>query len=245
MKNQRESQFLTDQIQYSSISHQFNNIQILHNLSFDVRRNFATLITGDNGSGKTTLLRILSGLLQPTAGYVDLDGSLTSWRKAKYKLIQQTIYLHQSPYMFSGSVYRNLSIAVTGAIDSKTNQNRINEALHWTLLEAQRHATARTLSGGQQQRLAIARAWLTGSSFILLDEPTANMDTDSSLRTIELLARLKQQGVGMVISSHHTSIYQSLIDRVVNLDNKSSKASFIESNQTKQAADNVTPISRF
>ncbi len=231
-------------IQFSGLSHQFNSNNVLHNVSFELQRNTATLIKGENGSGKTTLLRILSGLLKPTTGYVDLDGKLIPWKKCKRRLIQHAIYLHQSPYMFSGNVYRNLAIGLSGAKNSKTNHNRIIDALHWAKLNQYQNASARTLSGGQQQRLAIARAGLTGSPFIMLDEPTANMDAESSTRTVQLLSQLKDQGVGLVISSHHTDIYRSLIDNTIALQTYGQPDRPDEESGSGDIPNNVTPISR-
>lgn len=180
-----------------------------------------SVLCGENGSGKTTLLKIMTGLVRPDQCRVSLDGNALTWKQARNELIKNTLYLHQTPYMFSGSVYRNLLLSVNHRDNESSQKNRIQEVLEWAQLEQYKFDSANTLSGGQQQRVALARASLNGSSFLFLDEPTANMDARSLQRTLGLLGELKQAGTAIVVCTHNPDTFQELSDRVLILENQS------------------------
>ncbi len=209
------------QITFSKISKSFCAMSLLNNINITLCGGKVILLTGENGTGKTTLLRILAGLLKPDLGYVNFgythfDPVEEHWQRARQRLLANVMYLHQRPYMFAGSVSRNLALAVPGAMRGQKKM-RVKQALEWGMLSQHALANAKTLSGGQQQRVALARAWLRQSPIMLLDEPIANMDTYSSIRTIKLLHQLKEANTAILICSHHHQIFDSLIDQHVEL----------------------------
>ena len=226
-------------ISFTAISHSFGTRKVLDNLAIDLEPGKAVLLSGENGSGKTTLLRIIAGLLKPDTGYIDTGSGLLSWRKSRSDLIRNFMYLHQTPYMFEGSVYRNLSIAAVSMTGSEDRKNRVLDAMEWAMLSGHRFAQAKTLSGGQQQRVSLARAWLRQPPFILLDEPTTNMDSNSAHRTIQLLEKLKLTNIGLIISSHIKHQFDSLADE--HLELKDFQLSAIDQ---QSFSGNVTPITR-
>ena len=226
-------------VSFSAISHSFGSRKVLDNLDIELKPGKVVLLSGENGSGKTTLLRIIAGLLKPDTGYVDMGSGLLSWKKSRSNLIRNFIYLHQAPYMFDGSVYRNLSIATERMTKHEDRKNRVLDAMEWAMLSGHRFASAKTLSGGQQQRVSLARAWLRQPPYILLDEPTANMDANSARRTILLLEKLKQTNIGLVISSHIHHQFDNLVD-----DHLELKDFQLSSRGEQEFTGNVTPISR-
>ena len=226
-------------VSFSAISHSFGSRKVLDNLGIELEPGKVVLLSGENGSGKTTLLRIIAGLLKPDTGYVDSGSGLLSWKKSRSNLIQHFIYLHQTPYMFEGSVYRNLSIATESMSNYEVRKNRVLDALEWAMLSGHRFASAKTLSGGQQQRVSLARAWLRQPPYILLDEPTANMDTNSARRTILLLEKLKHTNIGLIISSHIKHQFDSLVDNHLELRDFQ-----LSSRSEPRFSGNVTSISR-
>jgi len=179
-----------------------------------------TLLTGENGAGKSTLLRILAGLEKPDRGSFQMGRQLyPCWRKARRRLQQNTLYLHQQPYMFDGSVEYNLGFAISAHHHQGDRERLISQALQWIDMESFRETPARTLSGGERQRVALARAWLAAPGIMLLDEPTANLDGESRARTLELLHQLREQGMTLLVTSHDPHHFEGLSEQHLNLRN--------------------------
>ncbi len=226
-------------IQFTKISKSFSGAEILIDVTVTIHGGRIYLLSGENGAGKTTLLKILSGLLAPDQGSVDFGFHSRSIKQSRKELLRYLMYMHQTPYMFEGSVSRNLSIALKPFTISGQRDRDINDALQWAMLSKHKSLSAKSLSGGQQQRVALARAWLRQSPFLLLDEPVANMDTPSALRTLELLQRLKEAGVGIVISSHNFQFFNEHADqRLILSEGKLTSAEDLE------YSGNVTSIHR-
>ncbi len=182
---------------------------ILDHVDIELKGGELILLTGKNGSGKSTLLRIMAGLLKPDAGFINTGLETLTWKKYRKALRQQIMYLYQEPYMFDGSVYRNLSYA----LNDQKQSYRIKQALTWAGLTAQAEMSAKCLSGGERQRVALAQAWLKQPSVLLLDEPTANMDDASRIRTEELLLQFKESGTALFIASHDLNHFQQSMNR--------------------------------
>jgi len=181
-------------VYFTDISKRWKARQILDGIDIALHGGDCLLISGENGSGKSTLLRIMAGLLKPDAAWVSTGIEKQSWRHYRKLLRQQIMYLHQTPYLFDGSVEKNLSY-VQSSLD-------IDEAMQWAGMTHLAKQSVHGLSGGERQRVALARVWLKQPGVLLLDEPTANLDQESRQRTIELLSKLKENAVAIVIASH-------------------------------------------
>lgn len=205
------------EIRFSAIDKFFHRRHLLDGVSLALQGGRAVLLSGENGAGKTTLLRILAGLEKPAACMVDFsperDAKPRPWTQCRRRLQREVMYLHQSPYMFDGSVSHNLALALPRAMPRLQRGEKIRQALEWAQLAALHEARAKTLSGGEKQRVSLARAWLRQARILLLDEPVSNMDGESQARTVALLERLKEARVALMISSHNFDAFRQLIDR--------------------------------
>ena len=168
---------------------------------------------GANGVGKTTLLKILAGLLPPTRGYTNLPGR---WQRRLNRLFKRDLgpgrvtYLHQTPYLFDRTVHDNVAWALDKQLGSEV---RVFEALRRVELEGLAREHISILSGGERQRLAMARAWALQPAFLLMDEPTANLDAHSVALMAAMAQDLREQGSGLVIISHQSNDLTDLCER--------------------------------
>ena len=165
-----------------------------------------TLILGNSGSGKTTLLHILSGLLQPEAGSVQIDGQelynlpqrkLDTYRGQRIGLIFQEAHLVKSL-----TVKENMQIAQSFA-GARVDNQRIEEVLALLELDHKAHSYPNKLSRGQMQRASIARAVVNHPAILVADEPTASLDDLNTDRVLELLlTQATKHGATLIIATH-------------------------------------------
>ncbi len=211
---------------------------ILDNTGIALKSAECVLLTGKNGSGKSTLLRILAGLLKPDSATVDTGLASLPWKKARKLLREQLMYLYQEPYMFDGTVRKNLAYAIEGTDKSQ----QINSALQWADLKHRETVAAKCLSGGEKQRLALAQAWLKQPRFLLLDEPMANMDKHAKRRTAKLLAEFKQAGTALLIATHDLDDLLPIMDKRLILTDGIIFAEQKGETRSNISVDNITPF---
>ena len=226
------------QLYFTDIQKRFGKRQILSGTNLIVSSGHCSLLSGANGAGKSTLLRICAGLEKPDQGRVNIGEGNQAWKHCRQMLQAKTVYLHQHAYMFDGSVIQNLAYALPRRIPQLKRKQLISEALAWAGLESIATTSAKTLSGGERQRVAIARAWLRAPTVMLLDEPTANMDQDARLRTVQLLCSLKEQGIALLVASHEPKHFYSLTNSWLHLS-----AGRIETLAAHaETTDNIIPL---
>ncbi|MFB2760662.1 energy-coupling factor ABC transporter ATP-binding protein [Shewanella xiamenensis] len=170
-------------------------------------------LQGDNGSGKSTLMKILAGLQPPSKGKIEVSGFKKDAWWTRNPLLGKAVYLHQHPYLFDGTVNYNLTYGLPFAASKTEAKRRIGQAIEMAQLGSLLHSRASNLSGGERQRLAIARAWILQPKLLMLDEPTSNMDKDSQALVLQMIQQLKQQGTGMLLSSHQNCALTAICEQ--------------------------------
>ena len=198
---------------FRGIEKTYAETNILRNVDISLYPGKCILLSGNNGSGKTTLLKIIAGLVAPSRAEIELSGKSHSWKSAIRSIRREIIYLHQQPYLLSGTVESNVSYGLRfTSLNRKQLRESVKEALEWAGLADVAKHQAKTLSGGVQQRVAFTRAWILKPKVLLLDEPMTNMDIESREQACDLLKRMKSEGMSIVITSHDTNIFDGLID---------------------------------
>ena len=198
---------------FRGIEKTYAETNILRNVDISLYPGKCILLSGNNGSGKTTLLKIIAGLVAPSRAEIELSGKSHSWKSAIRSIRREIIYLHQQPYLLSGTVESNVSYGLRfTSLNRKQLRESVKEALEWAGLADVAKHQAKTLSGGVQQRVAFTRAWILKPKVLLLDEPMTNMDIESREQACDLLKRMKSEGMSIVITSHDTNIIEGLID---------------------------------
>lgn len=160
----------------------------------------AYALVGPNGSGKSTFLKVLSGIIDQTAGSVDVLGDVT--RDALW-----VGYMPQKSYVFGFSVLKNISMALDGkGLSRDEAQERAMRALEEVGMRSFADKRGSGLSGGEAQRVALARMLVQDLDVLLLDEPTASMDITGTLLVEEALARYRERtGCLLVVATHAPS----------------------------------------
>ena len=201
------------EILLEKINKSFGSVRALEEVTLCIEKGLTTAIVGDNGSGKSTLIKILSGNLRPDSGSITAGGR--RWSRLG---IAQALRLGIRTDNCKNS-YENVFLGcelMRGCFLDRAAMRRETEALlrrleiHIPDLEL----PVRFLSGGQRQGLAIARALRTPGSVLLLDEPTAAMGIRESHQTLELLKRLRAEGVTQVLVSHNIFQVFDAADRI-------------------------------
>ncbi len=200
-------------LRFRGIEKTYVETNILRNVDISLYPGKCILLSGNNGSGKTTLLKIIAGLVAPSRAEIELSGKSHSWKSAIRSIRREIIYLHQQPYLLSGTVESNVSYGLRfTSLNRKQLRESVKEALEWAGLADVAKHQAKTLSGGVQQRVAFTRAWILKPKVLLLDEPMTNMDIESREQACDLLKRMKSEGMSIVLTSHDMNIFDGLID---------------------------------
>ncbi len=198
-------------IGFREISKSFGSNQVLEQTAISIASHDCIVITGNNGAGKTTLLRIIAGLEKPGHCEIILDDkSPGPWRRERKRLLKTVMYLHQQPYMFAGSLRRNIEYAARLNPALADRESSVQKAIGWAGLEGLESQSAASLSGGQKQRVALTRARLCHPQILLLDEPTANLDNESRERTLQMLHEFRDSGTAIVIVTHDPGVFSEL-----------------------------------
>ncbi len=202
---------MTIKLTAEQLSMRFKERVLFHIPELAIGPNDAIYLKGDNGVGKTTLLKILAGLLKPSTGNIGApkDSWLKKWTRRHGRV--DVIYLHQSPYLFDGSVYENVVYGVKYTYDTANNKRaQVINALRMVDLETLADEHISVLSGGEKQRVAMARAWILKPSILLMDEPSASLDAESIGRLVIMASDLLDRGSSIVVTSHQMNALTDL-----------------------------------
>ncbi|HEV2174657.1 MAG TPA: ABC transporter ATP-binding protein [Nitrospira sp.] len=186
-------------------------VNALRGLSLTIEQGEFVAIMGSSGSGKSTLMNILGCLDQPTKGRYRLNGiEVEDLRPDQLADIrnQQIGFVFQNFNLISRtSALENVQLPLFyRGLSLKEQRAKASIALQRVGLSGREHHFSTQLSGGQQQRVAIARALITAPSLLLADEPTGNLDTQSSRDIMVILERLNREGITVILVTHETDI---------------------------------------
>ncbi|MDC5840278.1 energy-coupling factor ABC transporter ATP-binding protein [Vibrio europaeus] len=205
---------MTIKITAQQLSMRFKERVLFHIPTLFIGPNDAIYLRGDNGVGKTTLLKILSGLMKPSTGKVSAPSDTWVHRLFPRSGRKGVIYLHQSPYLFDGTVYENVVYGIRFEKDAaKDKRAQVITALRMVGLETLADEHISVLSGGEKQRVAMARAWILKPSILLMDEPSASLDQESIERLVVMAKDLLDRGSSLVITSHQQNALTELCNK--------------------------------
>jgi lipopolysaccharide export system ATP-binding protein len=199
----------------SNLGKSFRRRPVLRSVDISVQRGEAVGLLGPNGAGKTTCFYIITGLVKPDFGTVTLDGEditeLPMYRRARLGIG----YLPQEASIFRGlTVEQNLrAVLEVSEPELEVREATIDALLAEFSITHLRRAPALALSGGERRRVEIARALATRPHFVLLDEPLASIDPIAVADIRELVAHLKDRGIGVLLTDHNVREALEIVNR--------------------------------
>ncbi|WP_119698651.1 ATP-binding cassette domain-containing protein [Microbacterium halotolerans] len=209
-------------LRLTGIRKKFGGIVAIEQFDLDVGAGEIVALVGDNGAGKSTLIKIISGLYQPSEGEISLNGEPVVFRDASdarekgVEVVYQDLALvPEQPVYMNMFLGRELTKGPIGILDRKGMAKQTQELVDTLDVRIpSARATLSDLSGGQRQGIAICRATHWASGIVLLDEPTAALGVAETAKVEELIVKLKERGMAVLIVSHNMDQVFRIADRV-------------------------------
>jgi cell division transport system ATP-binding protein len=198
------------------------DVVALRDVSFHIEKGEFVFIVGASGSGKSTLIRLLLKELEPTDGRIIVGGrDLTRLSRGKVPLLRRNIgcVFQDFKLLPSRSASENVAYALKVQGESRASiRKKVPEVLAMVGLSHKMNSLPDELSGGEQQRVSIARAFVNHPPLLVCDEPTGNLDPDTSVGIMQLLYRINRSGTTVLMVTHDREMVDKMRKRVIALE---------------------------
>lgn len=208
-------------LEIKNIKKSFNKLQVLKGISFNVENGEVVSIIGPSGCGKSTLLRCINLLEKPSSGNIILDGVDITNKKNLTQVRQKMGMVFQQFNLFSHlTVLENIILApiCEKLMDKDTAIKEAEKLLKSINLYDKKDNYPSELSGGQKQRVAIIRTLIMNPEIILFDEPTSALDPEMVNDVLDLIKKLVEKKITIIIVSHEMSFIKECADKIIFLD---------------------------
>lgn len=200
-----------------------NGVNAIYDLDLDIKKGEFVFVIGTSGSGKSTLIKMLYREEKPTKGEIYLGGiNVAKVKNSKvYKLRRKIGIVFQDYKLLPKlTVYENVAFALEiYGLPTNEIRRKVLKALDLVGLKSRTKSYPNELSGGEQQRVAIARAIVNSPKLLICDEPTGNLDPDTSLEIMKVIEKINELGTTIVMATHDREMVNKMKKRVVLLDN--------------------------
>ena len=200
-----------------------NGVNAVYDMNLDIKKGEFVFVIGASGSGKSTLIKMLYREERPTNGEIYVGGINVAKVKNKkvYKLRRKIGIVFQDYKLLPKlTVYENVAFALEiYGLPTNEVKRKVLKALDLVGLKSKTKSYPNQLSGGEQQRVAIARAIVNSPKLLICDEPTGNLDPDTSLEVMKVIEKINDLGTTVVMATHDREMVNKMKKRVVLLDN--------------------------
>ena len=202
-------------LEMRNVSKRFSGIPAVDNVSFLARPGEVTGYLGPNGSGKSTTMKMVTGLIEPSAGHIFFEGRLIQQDLIAYK--RRMGYVPEEPYLYThlSAIEYLTMVAQLRDLPGRPALQRIDGMLHLFSLYADRHASISGYSKGMRQKVLLIAALMHNPQLVLLDEPFSGLDIASALVLRSLIQELAARGKVVLFSSHELDTVERICSRVV------------------------------
>jgi len=209
-------------IEFRGVSKRYEGGDVgLENATFSIPRGAFVFLVGSTGSGKSTVIRLLIKELEPSGGTIRVAGrDLQSIERKKVPFYRRNIGVVFQDFKLlpNRTVHDNVAYAlqVTGGTRREI-RDKVPDILRLTGLSTKLHSYPDQLSGGEQQRVSVARAFVNHPPLLLADEPTGNLDPETSIGIMQLLYRINRTGTTVLVATHDSAMVDRMQRRVIEL----------------------------
>ena len=213
-------------VKIENLNIELSGKNILTDINLIIEKGEMTFLIGKTGSGKTTLIKSLYGdiSIKNSKKFEIVDFNLREIKDYQIPFLRRKIGIVFQDFKLldDRSIFKNLEFVLkaTGWTDNNKIEDRILEVIHMVGIEINLDTYPSKLSGGEQQRIAIARALLNNPELIIADEPTGNLDPETSIEIISLFEKLNNLGITMVIATHDYNLILKLPGKIYRCENK-------------------------
>jgi branched-chain amino acid transport system ATP-binding protein len=199
----------------------YGNIQVLRDISFDVKEKEIVALIGANGAGKSTILKVVSGLLRPSSGTVEFMGNRIDGMSPRKTLELGIAHIPEGRQLFSDmTVQENLELGAYLPSSWKKKKAAIQKIYQlFPRLKERSNQLARTMSGGEQQMLTIGRGLMTGPRICMFDETSYGLAPIMTLHVLDTIKKLREAGTTVLIIEQNANLALELADRAYVLEN--------------------------
>ncbi len=211
-------------IRFESVTKKFGTGEsALSDISLTIEPGEFIFLTGPSGSGKTTFFRLLTREMLPTTGAIHINElNITKLSRGKIPHLRRRIgvIFQDLKLLTDRTIFENILLPLQIAgIDNKRSHSRVIEIMSQVGIEQHKDKFPVQLSGGELQRVAIARAIVFAPQIIIADEPTGNLDSNTSWEIVKLLEEINDAGTTVLMTTHNTDIVKALGRRLIILEN--------------------------
>ncbi len=203
-------------IKTTNISKQFKNNVLFTNVNLDLYSGKIYGLIGHNGSGKTVLMKILTGVMKPTTGTVEIDDKTLH---QDIQILPEVGVIFEKPEFFNDLTGKE-NLELLAKINKRIDDKKIIEAMKQVNLDPNNQNKVKDYSLGMVQRLGIAQAIMEDQKILILDEPTNALDQDGVVSILRLLKQKKEEGCLILISSHQLDEIFAVCDEVYQINHK-------------------------
>lgn len=224
-------------VQFYNVSKSYpNGVKALNDISFKIDRGEFLFLMGQSGAGKSSLIKLLFREELPSRGQIFVASrSIVRMKKAEIPLLRRNIgvIFQDFKLLESKTVAENICFAME-VVGAKTSdiKSRVPEVIRLVGLQGKEDAFPNQLSGGEQQRVGVARAIVNRPLVLIADEPTGNLDRDTSNEIMELLYDINRKGTTIIMATHALELVKASKKRIITLD-KGKIASDIVARESK------------
>ena len=210
-------------LSFTNVLFHYPSQPVFEDLNLELSQGEFIFLIGKSGSGKSTLLQLIYMNILPQAGVVQVgeyDSKIIKPKMLPYLRRKVGVVFQDFKLLRDRNIYENLSfvLAVTG-VSGKEIKKRVNNALSDVGLLHRRYSMPDELSGGEKQRIAIARSVINEPLLVLADEPTGNLDPETSSDIQDIFEKINSKGTAVIFATHNYEIVKRFNHRIIKLEN--------------------------